>query len=728
MRHFSASTLNNIPVSFRRNLFDWQEITATQQGFLLNDQETAGFPSGVIFLNFFNLPPLDFLCTVRYFILMLRRCFEMFSSFPTLSFVRSGIALLSFLFVAGGFAAGRGQRVFVLQKNLPDRVVFSLVPPDVRVQRTVENGRVRQVVTVPGYGLTTQPGLPVLPQTAALVQVPPGAQVRVEILEDVFEDLDQVDVSPAPKVTLDSPHDTPVYQPFRDAAFYASNVFWPAEVAVAAGEGTLRGQRIARVQVNPVQFNPATRTLRVHRKLTVAVHFSRPFPRTAAQGDRGADRFARLAGRLLLNPHPSVKPATARVEEARTTDGFWYHPDYTYYKLFIETEGIYRISYSDLVAAGVQPETLELSRLKLFNRGVEVPIWLEGPATATFGPENAILFYADRHRGQGRFYDFYTDTNVYWLTADGGPGKRLRRMPDAVSPGSPARFYRERLHLEEEKVFHRANGSSAIDPDEGWIWRYFFPDAKGFIAFTVSGLVASAGPCSLTVRLHGTTRDPVNPDHHVQATVNNEVVGEAFFDDREELIWHLTFDSALLHGGKNLLVLHLLPDTGAEVNQIYLDWVEISYPRVHAARQGALKFPAAATPGLYEILGLQDDRPAVLDPAGGRIWFPTATRFSVLQVSSAGFDDGNFFRAEVDFQPVVSSERGHHLVRVDVQSGELETRTFDTYASSEAADEMAAYIEGLPAGTVVLAGIADEGSKSMTERAYRALESLGSAL
>ncbi|MCH7677568.1 hypothetical protein IH879_21840, partial [candidate division KSB1 bacterium] len=290
----------------------------------------------------------------------------------------------------------------------------------------------------------------------------------------------------------------------------------------------------------------------------------------------------------------------------------------------------------------------------------------------------------------------------------------------------------ENLHIEKEKIFHRSNGSSAIDEDEAWIWRFLFDDERETIIFELTGLSESVPECSLKVRLYGTTIDPINPDHHVRLSINGQIVGETFFDGQEELVWQVSFPTEFLQEGENKIDLHLVADTGAQINQIYLDWLEIIYPRVHVALQNNIKFQETNPGGLseYTLVNFKDRGISIFDPAGGRMWRPETRKISFVQVESAGFEDGKFAKMTLDFETVHFTifERGHNLVVIDPKSGNKEVRIFDTFASPASANAMAEYINSLPDSTIVLAAIVDEGSLSMTENAHQALESLGSAL
>ncbi|MBD3383430.1 hypothetical protein GF407_00765 [candidate division KSB1 bacterium] len=98
-----------------------------------------------------------------------------------------------------------------------------------------------------------------------------------------------------------------------------------------------------------------------------------------------------------------------------------------------------------------------------------------------------------------------------------------------------------------------------------------------------------------------------------------------------------------------------------------------------------------------------------------------------MYVESAGFTDGNYARLFVGEQSLMEASRGHNVAVIDPGNGMvLSTRTFDTYQDSLNANEMAAMIEALPDSFIVLLAIRDDGSRMMTERAYRALETLGS--
>ncbi|MFQ6114107.1 MAG: interleukin-like EMT inducer domain-containing protein, partial [bacterium] len=116
----------------------------------------------------------------------------------------------------------------------------------------------------------------------------------------------------------------------------------------------------------------------------------------------------------------------------------------------------------------------------------------------------------------------------------------------------------------------------------------------------------------------------------------------------------------------------------------------------------------------------------VTDASGSITLQPTRI---VFEAESAGFLDGNHAFLWRNNEFFSESKRGHNLAVFDETDGRFLARSgFDTFEEVVNAEAMAQFINDLPFGRMVLAAIQDEGSASMTENAYLALESIGSAL
>jgi hypothetical protein len=98
-----------------------------------------------------------------------------------------------------------------------------------------------------------------------------------------------------------------------------------------------------------------------------------------------------------------------------------------------------------------------------------------------------------------------------------------------------------------------------------------------------------------------------------------------------------------------------------------------------------------------------------------------------LRVRSAGQPYGNAASVVFDDVELAANQRGYNLVALTPDGRAHAARVFDTYHDPEAAPRLAAFVGGLPEGTVVAGAVRDEASHRLTEAAVAALRTLGVA-
>lgn len=105
----------------------------------------------------------------------------------------------------------------------------------------------------------------------------------------------------------------------------------------------------------------------------------------------------------------------------------WIKYDQTYYKFPVAADGLYRITYEVLTASGVPVSTINGSQFRLYNKGVEVPIYVTN--SGSLGADDYIEFYGYHNDGtldSLLYYDksgqanthlsIFNDTATYFLT------------------------------------------------------------------------------------------------------------------------------------------------------------------------------------------------------------------------------------------------------------------------------------------------------------------------
>jgi hypothetical protein len=129
----------------------------------------------------------------------------------------------------------------------------------------------------------------------------------------------------------------------------------------------------------------------------------------------------------------------------------WIAYNRNYYKFYTSEDGIYRLSFTALVASGLNPANVDPRDIRLYHRGMEVPVFIQGEQDGRFDTGDFIEFFGKRNDGtldKGLFaepthlgnnqYNIYSDSVAYFLTITPGiRGKRMIAAPEASS-GVPA--------------------------------------------------------------------------------------------------------------------------------------------------------------------------------------------------------------------------------------------------------------------------------------------------
>ncbi|MFO7675010.1 MAG: C25 family cysteine peptidase, partial [bacterium] len=136
---------------------------------------------------------------------------------------------------------------------------------------TLEGGEFVRL-DLPGAGVTGEPGAPALPVYRRLIEVPLGAEVEL-VVEAGAATVLRLERPLAPRqepVPKSGPRPGFAF----DAKLYALDA-WHGEVGARFVEaGTMRGHRLALVEVLPARYNPVTGTLELHEEVRVTVRWT----------------------------------------------------------------------------------------------------------------------------------------------------------------------------------------------------------------------------------------------------------------------------------------------------------------------------------------------------------------------------------------------------------------------------------------------------------------------
>ncbi len=134
------------------------------------------------------------------------------------------------------------------------------------------NGEIYDIISLGKESKDLTAGFPELPNICRSVILPDVGGFDVRVLEFEVQEISGVRVAPS-KGNL-SRSVNPEDVPYTFDPFYETDAWYPAEAATHRAPYILRDFRGAVVIVNPLQYNPATQTLRVYTHLVVEIRSS----------------------------------------------------------------------------------------------------------------------------------------------------------------------------------------------------------------------------------------------------------------------------------------------------------------------------------------------------------------------------------------------------------------------------------------------------------------------
>ncbi len=157
-------------------------------------------------------------------------------------------------------------------------------------------GDTYQLLRFSGGGHIAEIGRPELPTVAILMEIEPGVEPTVTIIDSTSQILDGYLVYPAqePRIEWD---DTTEF--VRDDSLYSEDGFYPKNIVALSFPRVLRGHRLVLVILYPVQHNPVTGQLRVYPELRVSVSGA-----GSVASPKDSPHFRSMLNRLALNYEP----------------------------------------------------------------------------------------------------------------------------------------------------------------------------------------------------------------------------------------------------------------------------------------------------------------------------------------------------------------------------------------------------------------------------------------
>lgn len=497
-----------------------------------------------------------------------------------------------------------------LELDVPD---FALAAPTAAAPASGAGSACQQAQAT-GFVQSQEAGRPQVPVKVVLLGVPPNAEFALDVEASAARTI-------ASGVTLCAASPVPVAEEREgsaaysdagtgaaavlDAEVYGADVFYPSEMVRLIDLGFMRSQRIIRLEIYPLQFNPVAHELRASDHIEVAVRFQGD-DFSAAGPVAEPEEFEAAFRHNLLN-YQAARSWRDRSGTAVAAATAAWTPPQPGYKILVREEGLYQLTRTDLAAAGLPVTQLDPRTLRMFNETQEVAIRVIGQDDGVFDAQDVVLFF-----GQGADTR-YTDTNVYWLTHGGALGLRMSTR-NSVAGGTATPTFFSSVKKEDNTVYDV--DLPLLPGYDHWYGQQISAvgaNNRGSASINVATpeLAAGSADASVSVMLGAITAGT----HHVRIYINPTSHPASVFDGTWDGINTVHLISAsfpqsyLSSTGSNVVKIELINDqTGRAADLVRLDWVRVGYQRNFVAANDRLFF-GGDTPGArrYNVTGFSSN-------------------------------------------------------------------------------------------------------------------------
>jgi hypothetical protein len=486
-----------------------------------------------------------------------------------------------------------------IQKSDAKELIIEFSLPEFFVEKSTHQGSDFQTINIPGYSQINDPGKPQLPVKGFLVGIPPGSNFKLTILDYEFEILHRYNICPAPEINIKQDvtvhqqllkNEDVTYKFLLDQSLYSTNNFFPEFLAKAGNTAFIRNQNVASFQIFPIQFNPVTQEIRCYKKIKIKIDFLSDNINVKPAGNfiDQSIHFEKLFKTSLLNYEVAKhwrQTSTNLPKNKSINKNTNFQTQGTWYKILIEHDGIYRLTQNDLEQAGINTSFVDPRKIGIFNKGVEIPIYVKGQVDGIFDESDFIEFYGIQTKNE------FSYTNVYWLSVDEETdGLRMIEKDGGIFGTPPTlTMSKETIRFEKDSLFN-----TSMPHEEGadhWFWDWISgPDTLNFTVPLNNVAAVLKTDCSLATEFRGYTDLGINPDHHTIVALNEYQILDDRWDGRIRFNSLNSFPQSYLREGLNDITLMLPGDTGANADQLWINWFEITYWRDYVAYNDSLVF------------------------------------------------------------------------------------------------------------------------------------------
>ena len=422
---------------------------------------------------------------------------------------------------------------------------------------------------LPFHAATGSPGEFRLPFRRHLIAIPPGAEVSLNINQLNTRQLSNVELE---RIPPDSN-----FTSLKEGSRQAS----PTQFITVSEPFRFRRYQVVEIVLRPALYNSAQRALTIVEQINFTLTFHGGSPTGIAEPH--SQRLKSVILNYQQAKNWSIPPS--RNSSSSLPEGLLF-------KMPVDEEGIYRITYADLEELNIEPADYPLDLVSIYNNGgrelltfisaptidslIENPIYIyDEDSDSTFDPEDYLLFYGKGTWGfeqisPGYFAHYnnsYTYDNIYWLELKqtGASGKRMLQFGAQGSYAETVQTTKARVYREDEKVIYAGSGFTS----SGLEWYGDLFTSSMTRSYTHSFEDVESGYYKIKLRMKN-----IGSPLKIDVFWNNTLIGSVTSSNT----YTFTGEDLTKEGLNSLKLQNVLNDYGS-YGTAYFDWYEIEYCR-----------------------------------------------------------------------------------------------------------------------------------------------------
>ena len=420
-------------------------------------------------------------------------------------------------------------------------------------------------------------GEPLIPELFLSFGIPFNSKPKVEIISTTQQQYKDKFLLPVP--TYDENGNIISMSDFNKEV-YSKNSYIPESDVKLATDYISRFSKILNVQIAPIRFNPVKRELIINSKIRFTLYYNEINDANFTfKYDKKADEFIKSS--VVNYDYAKSRIGVYKNKPESGVTDTWYNSNKEYFKIFLKNKGVYRVTYNDLVAAGLSTSRkINKNKLELFCNGVKIPIYTYTKKDSIFEKESYIQFvgYPPTPTPYTKI-NIYNNSNVYWLSYEADSSGYQYKFVSGKPLVWGKTFYTNKrlLHFERDTIYENLGYAENSNRDY-WYWG----EASGiggeankafFYTFASPEYInPDSVYMKIRVGLHGISVG----QHKADISLTSQPIGSKTWSGQQEAIFETTIKIGEIHiYPENTF--QVLAKGEFESDEIRVNWFELEY-------------------------------------------------------------------------------------------------------------------------------------------------------